>query len=276
MPDEREDTNPETSRRPTVDKDTWLILPTFNERENIERLVQSAVAELSKITDRLTVLIVDDNSPDGTGTLADALAGQDTRITVLHRAAKQGLGTAYVAGFKVALEANAELIVQMDSDFSHDPAYLPELVMPVAEGRADLTLGSRYVAGGGVADWGPLRRTVSRSGCWYARHVLSIPVRDLTGGFKCFSRKLLTSIPLDSVQSQGYSFQVEMTYRTIMAGFRVLEVPIVFTERRAGSSKMHGRIVVEAAWVVPRLRFADRRGHGVNRSVGAGVKERED
>jgi dolichol-phosphate mannosyltransferase len=228
----------------------WLVLPTYNEAGNVESFVAAA---RSKLPESARILIVDDNSPDGTGAIADRLAEADERIAVLHRQHKEGLGPAYVAGFRRAMAGGAGLILEMDADFSHDPAYLPRL-LEAAE-RADLVLGSRYVAGGGVSDWGPLRRVISRGGSAYARLVLGVDVRDLTGGFKCFRREVLEAIDLDSIQARGYAFQVEMTYRAIRAGFRVAEVPIVFRERRVGSSKMDGSIVAEAIWQVPRLRF---------------------
>ncbi|HEX2391863.1 MAG TPA: polyprenol monophosphomannose synthase [Solirubrobacterales bacterium] len=228
----------------------WLVLPTYNEADNIEPFVAAARA---KLPDSARVLIVDDNSPDGTGRIADRIAAGLENVSVLHRPRKEGLGPAYIAGFRRALAGGAGLVLEMDSDFSHDPAYLPRL-LEAAE-RADLVLGSRYVAGGGVSDWGPLRRAISRGGSAYARMVLGVDVRDLTGGFKCFRREVLEAIDLDSIQARGYAFQVEMTYRTIRAGFRVAEVPIVFRERQAGSSKMDGTIVAEAIWQVPRLRF---------------------
>jgi dolichol-phosphate mannosyltransferase len=228
----------------------WLVLPTYNEAGNIEPFVAAA---RSKLPASARVLIVDDNSPDGTGETADRLAEAHENVSVLHRQRKEGLGPAYLAGFRRALAGGAGLVLEMDSDFSHDPAYLPRL-LEAAE-RADLVLGSRYVPGGGVSDWGPLRRAISRGGSAYARFVLGVEVRDLTGGFKCFRREVLEAIDLDSIQARGYAFQVEMTYRAIRAGFRVAEVPIVFRERRVGSSKMDSSIVAEAIWQVPRLRF---------------------
>ncbi|MDX6651296.1 MAG: dolichol-phosphate mannosyltransferase [Solirubrobacterales bacterium] len=231
----------------------WLVLPTYNEAENIEAFV-AAVREQLPASRRL--LIVDDSSPDGTGEIADRLAAEHDDVEVLHRPIKEGLGPAYLAGFRRALAAGAELIVEMDSDFSHDPAYLPGLI--AAADDADLVLGSRYVPGGGVSDWGPTRRLISRGGSAYARRVLRLPVRDLTGGFKCFRRRVLEAIDLDSVSARGYAFQIELTYRAMKAGFRVVEVPIVFRERRLGSSKMSGPIVAEAIWRVPLLRW--RRG----------------
>jgi dolichol-phosphate mannosyltransferase len=203
-----------------------------------------------------TVLIVDDNSPDGTGRIADGLAEEISGVRVLHRAAKDGLGRAYLAGFAMALDNGAELIMEMDADFSHDPADLPRLI--VAAGAADLVLGSRYVPGGGVENWGLVRRAVSWGGCLYARLLLGVPVRDLTGGFKCFNRRVLEGIDLSGVHANGYGFQIELTYRAVQAGFTVAEVPILFRERRTGESKMTPRIALEAVWKVPAMRF--RRG----------------
>lgn len=228
----------------------WLVLPTYDEASNIEAFVE---AVRPKLPAAARILIVDDNSPDGTGDIADVLAERHEAVTVLHRPRKEGLGPAYIAGFKRALEGGAGLVLEMDSDFSHDPAYLPRLLE--AGGRVDLAIGSRYVPGGGVGDWSALRRAISRGGSTYARLVLGLRVRDLTGGFKCFRREVLEAIDLDSIRSRGYAFQVEMTYRTIQRGFDVAEVPIVFRERRAGASKMDRSIVMEAAWRVPLLRF---------------------
>jgi dolichol-phosphate mannosyltransferase len=228
----------------------WLILPTYNEAENVEPMVLAARAQL-RAGDR--ILVVDDNSPDGTGAIADRLAQEIEGVEVLHRPGKQGLGRAYLAGFAHALAGGAELILEMDCDFSHDPADLPRLIA-AAEGGADLVLGSRYVDGGDVTDWGVLRRLVSRGGSWYARVVLGVNVRDLTGGFKCFRRSVLEALNLESVHADGYGFQIELTYRTIQAGFRVVEIPIVFRDRRAGQSKMNARIALEAVWKVPALR----------------------
>jgi dolichol-phosphate mannosyltransferase len=228
----------------------WLILPTYEEATNVERLVAEARAKLPASAE---VLIVDDNSADGTGEIAARLAEQDEAVHVLHRPNKEGLGPAYIAGFRQALAGGAGLIVEMDSDFSHEPAYLPRLLE--AAGRAHLVLGSRYVPGGGVTDWGPVRRAISRGGSAYAQRVLGVGVRDLTGGFKCFRREVLEAIDLDAVRSRGYAFQVEMTYRAIELGFDVVEVPIVFRDRQAGASKMSRSIVLEAIWRVPLLRF---------------------
>jgi dolichol-phosphate mannosyltransferase len=231
----------------------WLILPTYNEAENIEALVGAARRQLSAAGVAHTVLIVDDNSPDGTGQLADRLAERNAEVRVLHRAGKQGLGPAYLAGFAIALENGADLILEMDSDFSHDPADLPRLI--AAAGAADLVLGSRYVPGGGVENWGAVRRALSWGGCAYARLVLGVPVRDLTGGFKCFNRRVLEALDLAQVHADGYGFQIELTYRAIKAGFTVAEVPIRFRERRVGQSKMTPRIALEAVWKVPALRL---------------------
>jgi dolichol-phosphate mannosyltransferase len=231
----------------------WLILPTYNEAENVEAIVRAALAQLATTGLEHTVLVVDDGSPDGTGQVADRLAAEREEVRVLHRAAKLGLGRAYLAGFEVALAGGADLILEMDADFSHDPADLPRLV--AAAGAADLVLGSRYVPGGGVENWGAMRRALSRGGSWYARVLLGVPVRDLTGGFKCFNRRVLEAIDLDGVRADGYGFQIELTYLAIQAGFTVAEVPILFRERREGHSKMNARIALEAVWKVPALRL---------------------
>jgi dolichol-phosphate mannosyltransferase len=242
----------------------WLILPTYNEAENIEAIVSAAGEVLAGATERpsfggrFRILIVDDGSPDGTGEIADRLSGEHEWVEVLHRAEKNGIGPAYLAGFRHALEQGAGYVMEMDSDFSHDPADLARLLAAVdrdSPDSADLALGSRYVPGGGVSDWGLLRRFVSEGGSTYARWVLGLQVRDLTGGFKCFRREVLEAIHFDGVRSQGYAFQVELTYRAVRAGFRVVEVPIVFRDRQQGQSKMSWRIAVEAMWLVPRLRL---------------------
>jgi len=233
----------------------WLVLPTYNEAENVAPIV---AAVLEKLPASARVLIVDDNSPDGTGEIADRLATEHERVEVLHRARKEGLGPAYIAGFRRALAEGAGLIVEMDADFSHDPAYLPRLLE--AAGRADLAIGSRYVPGGEVGDWGVARRAISRGGSTYARLVLGVDVHDLTGGFKCFRREVLEAIDLDAVRSRGYAFQVELTYRAIQQGFTVVEVPIVFRDRRVGASKMDRSIVLEAIWRLPLLRLRGRDG----------------
>ena len=228
----------------------WLILPTYNEAENLPVMVAAALEHLP--ADR-RVLIVDDNSPDGTGEIADRLAAEHAEVEVLHRPGKEGLGPAYVASYAVALAGGAELVAQMDADFSHDPADLPRLLDAAQE--ADVVLGSRYVDGGGVTEWGPLRRLISRGGSAYARALLGIGIRDLTGGFKVFHRRVLEAIDPETIPSLGYAFQVETTYRAIRAGFRVVEVPIVFRDRRVGESKMTGSIVLEAARRVPEMRL---------------------
>ena len=233
----------------------WLVLPTFNEAGNIEAIVAAAVAQLEVCAEQgFRVLIVDDSSPDGTGELADRLAATYEQVEVLHREKREGLAPAYLDGFRRALDAGAGYVFQMDADFSHDPADLGRLLAAIA-GGADVALGSRYVPGGGVEHWGLLRRIVSRGGCAYARRVLGLRVRDLTGGFKCFRREVLEAIHFDGVRSQGYAFQVELTYRAVRAGFAVVEVPIVFRDRQPGTSKMSWRIAAEAMWLVPLLRF---------------------
>jgi dolichol-phosphate mannosyltransferase len=228
-----------------------LCLPTYNERENLEQMIEALGGVLDTTVDR--VLVIDDSSPDGTGEIADRLASEQPWVSVLHRETKQGIGPAYVAGFQRALSEGAELVVEMDCDFSHDPADVPRLIAAAAD--ADLVLGSRYAPGGGTANWGLLRRIVSRGGCLYAQVILGLGVRDLTGGFKCFRREALESIDLDALSAHGYAFQIEATYRVKRAGLRVQEVPITFVERRAGASKMTGSIVAEAMWRVPVLRL---------------------
>jgi dolichol-phosphate mannosyltransferase len=230
------------------------VLPTYNEADNLERLVEEV---LERLPDSRQVLIVDDSSPDGTGEIADRLAARHDDVDVLHRERKEGLGPAYIAGFREALAGGAELIIEMDADFSHDPAYLPQLLRAIEP--ADLVIGSRYVPGGGVTEWGRVRRFISRGGSAYARTALGVDVRDMTGGFKCFRREVLEAIDFEDVTSRGYAFQVEMTYRAIRAGFRVIEVPIVFRDRREGSSKMTKGIVAEAIWRVPAMRMKRRR-----------------
>jgi dolichol-phosphate mannosyltransferase len=228
-----------------------LCLPTYNERENLEQMIEALGGVLDTTVDR--VLVIDDSSPDGTGEIADRLASEQPWVSVLHRETKQGIGPAYVAGFQRALSEGAELVLEMDCDFSHDPADVPRLIAAAAD--ADLVLGSRYAPGGGTANWGLLRRIVSRGGCLYAQVILGLGVRDLTGGFKCFRREALESIELDALSAHGYAFQIEATYRVKRAGLRVQEVPITFVERRAGASKMTGSIVAEAMWRVPVLRL---------------------
>ncbi len=228
-----------------------LCLPTYNERENLESMIRELSAVLDTSTDR--VLVVDDASPDGTGEIADRLAAEFSWVSVLHRERKEGIGPAYIAGFRWALAEGAALVLEMDCDFSHRPADVPRLIEATAD--ADLVLGSRYAPGGGTENWGLVRRFVSRGGCLYAQILLGMRVRDLTGGFKCFRRAALEAIDLGALSAHGYAFQIEATYRVRRAGLRITEVPITFVERRAGASKMTGSIVAEAIWKVPLLRL---------------------
>ena len=229
-----------------------VCLPTYNELENLEPMLR-ALGDKS-----VRVLVIDDNSPDGTGELADRLAAELDYVDVLHRERKEGLGPAYLAGFRHALAAGAELVLEMDCDFSHDPADVPRLIAAVEAG-ADLALGSRYVEGGAVRNWGVVRRVVSAGGSFYARVLLGVSVRDLTGGFKCYRRTVLETIDLDAIHSKGYAFQIETTYRTLRQGFSVVEVPISFADREVGGSKMSKAIVAEAIWKVPALKLAAMR-----------------
>jgi len=224
-----------------------VCMPTYNERENLEAMLR-ALAEKG-----VAVLVIDDNSPDGTGELADRLAAELDHVRVLHRERKEGLGPAYIAGFRRALAEGADLVLEMDADFSHDPGDVPRLVAAASD--ADLVIGSRYVDGGAVADWGAVRRFISAGGSLYARVLLQVGVRDMTAGFKCYRREVLETIDLDAVAARGYAFQIETTYRTLRAGFRVAEVPITFADRERGGSKMSRSIVLEAIWKVPALRL---------------------
>src|SRR4051794_6431280 len=226
-----------------------ICLPTYNEHENLEPMVR-ALGALG--LEGLEVLVIDDSSPDGTGEIADRLAGELSWVHVLHRERKEGLGPAYLAGFRRSLELGADLIFEMDCDFSHDPQAVPRLAE--AAERADLVLGSRYVEGGGTRNWGLVRRFISRGGSLYAQALLQLAIRDLTGGFKCYRRRVLETIDLDAIDSRGYAFQIETTYRAIRAGFSVVEVPITFADREVGGSKMSRAIVLEAIWKVPALR----------------------
>jgi dolichol-phosphate mannosyltransferase len=232
-----------------------LCLPTYDERENLEAMVEALGAVRERTPVPGDVLVIDDNSPDGTGAIADELATDRPWLHVLHRPVKRGLGRAYLAGFRWALERDYAYILEMDCDFSHDPESVPSLLDAAIAG-GDLVLGSRYVPGGGVRDWGLSRRLISAGGCLYARTILGVKVRDLTGGFKCFRRAVLERIPLDDVDAQGYMFQIEMTYRALRDGFPVVEVPITFADRMRGGSKMSRRIVLEAVRRVPELRIA--------------------
>jgi len=240
----------------------WIVLPTYNEAENLEPISTAILAALPGST----LLVVDDGSPDGTGDIADGMAAADPRIRVLHRSTKAGLGRAYLAGFRVALDGGASAVVQMDADWSHDPEVLPELVAPIEDGSADLVIGSRYVAGGQVADWGLFRRFVSRGGSLFSRVVLGLPAHDLTGGFKAWRAGTLAGIDFAGVHSGGYVFQIEMTYRADRLGARIRELPIIFRDRRIGQSKMSRRIVAEALIVVLRLRWNELRGRGPRRA----------
>ena len=230
-----------------------ICLPTFNERENVERMLR-ALAPLD-----VDVLVIDDNSPDGTGEIADRVAAELDRVSVLHRQRKEGLGPAYIAGFRRALAGGAEYVISMDCDFSHDPADVPRLIARAEEG-ADVVIGSRYVQGGGTRNWGLGRRIVSAGGSFYARTILGLRIRDMTGGFRCFRRTVLETVDLDTVATRGYAFQIELTYRAVRQGFRVAEVPIVFTDRTAGQSKMTRAIFLEAVRKVPQLRLAALQG----------------
>jgi len=243
----------------------WVIVPTYNEAEN----VGSISAAILEALPAAVLLVVDDGSPDGTGRLADVLAATDPRIRVRHRAVKQGLGRAYLDGFGVALAGGATTVVQMDADFSHDPAALPGLIAPIADGEADLVIGSRYTTGGSVVDWGPARRVISRGGSLFARVVLRLRQNDLTGGFKAWRAATLSAVPFEGIHAGGYVFQIEMTFRASRAGARIREVPITFRDRRVGQSKMSRRIIVEALVVVVQLRAEEIIGRRPRRRRGS-------
>jgi dolichol-phosphate mannosyltransferase len=231
---------------------TLIIVPTFNELDNLRPLLREIFANVSE-TD---ILIVDDNSPDGTGKLADEIHAENPQVHVMHRPGKLGLGTAYIAGFKYAIEHGYDAAFEMDADFSHDPSYLPDFLKAIE--NADLVIGSRYVPGGGTPNWSPLRRLISGGGNIFARFMLNIPVRDCTAGFRCYRRRVLESIDLDTVRSQGYAFQIEMVYRVLLQGFKIVETPIIFKDRRVGKSKMSRKIVIEGFAYVIRARFGKR------------------
>ena len=247
---------------PPAGAGAWVVLPTYNEADNLEPIATAILRTLPAAT----LLVVDDGSPDGTGDLADRLAAADPRVRVHHRPAKAGLGRAYLAGFRIALDGGAMTVIQMDADWSHDPAALPGLLAPLEEGTADLVIGSRYTRGGGVVDWGLARRSVSRGGSLFARAVLGLPANDLTGGFKAWRAEALRAIDFAGVHAGGYVFQIEMTYRADRGGARIREIPITFRDRRVGQSKMSRRIVGEALLVVLRLRWEELRGRGPRRA----------
>jgi dolichol-phosphate mannosyltransferase len=249
-----------------------VVLPTYNEKENVESIVTAILGQ----SDDFDVLVVDDNSPDGTGQIVDRLSETERRIHVMHRAEKRGLGTAYIEGFMWALAREYEYVFEMDADFSHDPADLARLRAPLIAGQAEASVGSRWVPGGGTRNWSFLRTFISRGGSVYARLILGVPVKDLTSGFKCFSRSVLERLDLQTVRSNGYAFQVEMNHRCYLHGFRVVEVPILFVDRRVGKSKMGSHIVTEAMLVVVRLRLqtlsARRRGQSAPQTPAAPAK----
>ena len=255
------DPAPVTAGPPALGAGVWVVLPTYDEADNIGPISSAILDALPAVT----LLVVDDNSPDGTGRLADELAAKDPRVLVHHRAAKQGLGRAYLDGFARAIGAGAGIVVQMDADFSHDPAALPGLIAPIVDGRADLVIGSRYAPGGGVVDWGLGRRVVSRGGSLFAGVVLRLRPRDLTGGFKAWRATTLAAVPFDGVHAGGYVFQIETTFRASRAGARIQEVPITFRDRRIGQSKMSRRIIVEALVVVVQLRAEELRDRVLRR-----------
>ena len=231
---------------------TLIIIPTYNEAENISKLLDAVHSQVPDAD----ILVVDDNSPDGTAVVVEGRIKKDTRLSIMKRAGKLGLGTAYIAGFKQAMGKGYDVVFEMDADFSHNPAYLPKFLEAIKE--ADLVLGSRYVEGGGVENWPLLRRLISLGGSWYGRFILGVPYRDLTGGFKCFRRKTLEAIDLDSIHSEGYSFQIELTYRVHKKGLRIREIPIVFADRLGGKSKMSWKIFLEAIFRVWQMRWTVR------------------
>jgi dolichol-phosphate mannosyltransferase len=231
----------------------WICLPTYNEAENLERMVRALGEERSAHSLELSVLVIDDSSPDGTGDIADRLAEELEWVQVLHRTSKDGLGRAYLAGFQVALDAGAQLIMEMDCDFSHDPKDVHRLVAASAD--ADVVIGSRNLPGGGVTGWPWYRLVISKGGSFYARTILGLRVRDMTAGFKLFRRRVLETLDLSGIEASGYMFQIELKYRAVKAGFRIREVPVMFIDREFGESKMNSSIVIEAIWRVWRLRL---------------------
>jgi dolichol-phosphate mannosyltransferase len=259
--------SPDTLR----DCNVWLVLPTYNEAPNIQAIVKEAHLELARTVTECHILVVDDGSPDGTGRIADRLASENRAVKVLHRPVKEGLGRAYLSGFDYALARGADLVIEMDADHSHDPRDLPRLLAAAA--NADLVLGSRYVEGGAVRDWPLPRRLLSRSGSCYSRRVLRVDIRDLTGGFKCFRRDTLHAIDYRDTYADGYGFQIELTYRAVNAGMRVSEIPIVFQDRRLGTSKMNAAIAIEAMWKVPALRLRSRRRRVIVPSPGRSLPQ---
>jgi dolichol-phosphate mannosyltransferase len=236
-------------------KRVLVVVPTYNERTNIEPFVSAVL----HVAPDANVLVVDDHSPDGTGEIADAMAARDPRVRVLHRPGRLGLGTAYLDGFARGLADGYDIFFEMDADFSHDPAYLPDFLEEVRRG-ADVVAGSRNVPGGAVEGWGIGRHLLSKGGSLYARTVLGVSVRDLTTGYKCFTRQALERLSLETVESQGYAFQIELTYRALLLGLSVREIPIVFVDRRAGESKMSRKVFAEAVLLMPRLRLRAARG----------------
>jgi len=247
----------------------WVVLPTYNEADNLEAMARAIL----QYVPRATLLVVDDASPDGTGQIADRLAAEDRRIEVLHRAGKEGLGKAYRHGFRVALDGGAAVVIQMDADFSHDPSALPSLIAPIADGTADLVIGSRYAPGGKVLDWGLARRLISRGGSAFARAVLQLDPHDLTGGYKAWRAETLAAVSGGEVRAGGYVFQIEMTYRASRAGASVAEVPITFVDRRLGASKMSRRIIFEAFAVVVALRWDELRQRTAHGPAEVGTKQ---
>ena len=244
------------------DEQALVIIPTYNEKENIHSIVELVLSQVAN----LEILVVDDNSPDGTAAIVTEMAQANPRVHLLSRAGKLGLGTAYIAGFKWGLARGYAYLIEMDADFSHDPCEIPNMLKAIQQ--ADLVLGSRYIDGVRVVNWPLSRLFLSKGASYYVRIITGLPIHDPTGGFKCFRRKVLETIELDKVRSNGYAFQIEMTHKAWMMGFRVREIPITFADRSAGQSKMSGHIVSEALWMVWSLAFA----HGFRRKPHATLK----